>query len=538
MSRASLTQFDDLPKEGDRDGEFVFREAAAKRALAFFDLLVHVEGEWAGKKFALEPWQHRIVWLVFGWLAPDGLRRYRRVYVEIPRKNGKSTFAAALALKLLLADDEPGAQIYGAAENREQAGIIFRIAAGMVLSPKLQKALRSQHRRVDVLPSTKTIAVPATNSFYRAIPADDKSARGINAHGVVIDELLTQPDERLFEVLTTAQGARRQPLVFMFTTAGFDEKSLCGKQHDYARKVLSGVIKDESFLAVIFAADPNEDFALPATWQKANPLYDSSRTLQKYLAEKAVLAQNVPAFENTFRREHLNQWTKQDVRWMPMAAWDKCGGIVNRADLKGRRCVAGLDLSQVTDLTAFALVFLPLDGETEVKVLWRYWVPQEGIERRSRLDGVPYDEWAREGYITATPGNAIDYSIVERDIAADAEFFQIEEVVYDRWNSYAIIQNLEDHAIRVRPLGQGMRDLPAPTNELMRLVLGKQLNHGGNPVSRWCADNVVVEQDAAGNIKPTKRRSRERIDGISALIDALDGYMRVTSSVPRISFIA
>lgn len=223
---------------------------------------------------------------------------------------------------------------------------------------------------------------------------------------------------------------------------------------------------------------------------------------------------------------------------MPMAEWDKCGGIVVREKLLGRRCIAGLDLSQVTDLSAWALVFLPLPGETEVPVLWRYWVPQEGIEKRSRLDQVPYDQWASDGFISATPGNAIDYSIVRRDILQDRDDFQIEEVVYDRWNAYQLIQQLDQDGMNVRPLGQGMRDLPAPTNELMRLVLSRELNHGGNPVSRFCADNVVVEQDAAGNIKASKKKSRERIDGISALVDGLDGFMRASQAQPRISFVA
>ena len=540
----------DDPKDGDRESvrfgaerlTFTFDEKAARRAVDFFPrYLVHIEGPRGivGTPFKLAPWEHGLLWRVFGWKRADGSRRYRSAYVEIGRKNGKSNLGAGIALLLLTADNEPAAQIYGAADNREQAKIIWRIAAQMVLrNPELRSIL-------DVLESTKTICfkdpIAHGPGFYRAIPADAPSAHGINAHGVIVDELHTQPNRDLVDVLTSSQGARTQPLTFFFTTAGFDRKSICGEEHDRAVALIDGKSADPYHYAVVYAAAPGDDIQDPKTWQKANPGWDyMGEQFRDDLRAAARKAAMVPAYENTFKRLRLDIWTTQNVRWMPMEAWDRCGGIVVPSELEGRRCYAGLDLSSTTDLTAFAAIFPPDDEETGVyRVLVWYWVPEEGIRRRSALDHVPYEQWAADAYIKATPGVAVDMRIVKADILALSKRFNIREIAFDRWGATQIANELNEEGLEVIPFGQGYRDLTGPTKALLEHVLGGRIDHGGNPVLRWNADNLVVTQDPAGNIKPDKAKSTERVDGAVALIMALGRAVANRGSVaPSIRWMA
>ncbi len=495
-----------------------FSAEAAARAVNFFErVLVHIDGEWAGKPFALMDWQRSMLERLFGTLNDDGLRQYRTCYVETPRKNGKSETAAGIALYLLFADGEEGAQVYGAAGDRDQAGIVYRVAAEMVRrSPVLAKRAR-------VLDSVKRVVVPSTASFYRAIPADAAGSHGFNASGVIVDEVHVQPNRDLIDVLNTSTGARRQPLTFYITTAGFDQHSICWELHHYALKVQNGVIDDPTFLPVVYSADESDDWTDPAVWYKANPSLGVT-VKTDYLERECKRAQETPAYENTFRRLHLNQWTRQDTRWLPLEKWDACAGRVDAASLKGQRCWAGLDLASTEDITALVLVFPDEGGGYDV--LPFFWLPEDTIERRSRRDRVPYDLWARQGFVYTTPGNVCDYAFIRAKLNELAGEYEIEDIGLDPWNARQLGQQLMEDGFEIVDFRQGYASMSAPTKELLRLVLAGQLRHGGHPVLRWMADNMVVTTDPAGNIKPAKDKSTERIDGMVALIMAIDRATR------------
>lgn len=495
-----------------------FDARAAGVAVAFFErLLHHVKGEWSGQAFVLQDWQRTMVSELFGWKRPDGTRRYRRAYIEIPRKNGKSTLAAGIGLLLLFADGEPGAEIYSAAADRDQAAIVFDVAKGMVEgSPQLQR-LSEVFKR--------SIVIPSTRSSYRVLSADAYTKHGLNAHGVIFDELHAQPTRELWDVLTTSMGARRQPLLVAITTAGYDRESICWEQHEYARQVAAGIIEDPTFYAFIAAADEEDDWTDEQVWARANPGLGVSVKLD-YLREECRRAMNSPAYQNTFRRLHLNQWTQQETRWLDLAAWDRCAMAVDAEELRGRRCYAGLDLASTTDVAALALVFPPVEEGEPYQVLPYFWVPAENLVERGLRDRVAYDGWVRQGLLTATEGNVIDYETIRAAIERLGEVYDIGDIAFDRWGAVQMSQQLEGAGFSMVAMGQGFQGMSPPTKELLRLVLDGRLAHGGHPVLRWMADNLVVQQDPAGNVKPNKAKSTARIDGMVALIMGLDRATR------------
>ncbi len=495
-------------------GEYRFDEDAADRAVTFFPrFLTHVKGEWAGRPFELDEWQReRIIRPLFGWKRADGTRRYRTVYVEVPRKNGKSNLSAGIALILLYADHEPGAEVYSAAADRDQAAIVFELAKSMVQSSPDLRAISEVYRR--------SIVVPRTGSAYHVLSADVKTKHGKNASGVIFDELHAQPNRELWDVLTTSTAARRQPVVVAITTAGYDRESICWEVHDYACKVRDGVVQDDSFLPVIYGAGTDEDWRDREVWRRVNPGLGVSIKLD-YLEQEARRAAETPSYQNTFRRLHLDQWTQQNTRWIDLEVWDACGGPVDPEALRSRVCFAGLDLSTTTDLAAFVLLFPP-DGEyTDYRVVPYFWVPEETVAKRSKRDQVPYDAWVRDGLIEATEGNVADYDVIRKRINEVSHLFDLREIAVDRWNASQITSQLTADGFVMVPFGQGFRDMSGPTKELEAVLLSKRLRHAGNPVLRWMADNVSVRTDPAGNLKPDKAKSTGRIDGIVALIMAL-----------------
>ena len=492
-----------------------FDERRADHCVEFFaEHLRHTKGRWDGKPFELLDWQRDdLIKPLFGWMNDDGDRRYRIAYIEVAKKNGKSSLCGGIGLYLLAADGEAGSQVYCAASDREQASIVYRECSAMAKSSPL---LRDYIVPRD---STKNLAIPSQNAFLRAISAEHFTAEGLDAHGVIFDELHTQRTRDLWDALRYAGAARRQPLLVSITTAGYDRHSICYEQHEHARRVLEGTLHDDQFFAFIRAADQDDDWTKPATWKKANPSLGHILR-EKDLAADCKEAMESPAKENSFRRYRLCQWTEQAVRWLPMDKWDASAGEVDAAALEGRYCYAGLDLASTTDLSALVLLF-PNDGDGYT-LLPFFWAPEENARLRSRRDRVPYLEWARQGLLTLTPGNVTDYGYLRRDINALGDKYEIRELGIDRlFQGAQLGVELQNDGFAVTAVAMSYMALAAPSAELERLVLSGNLHHGAHPIMRWMAANVTVEQDCNGNIKPSKSKSTERIDGIMSTVIAL-----------------
>ena len=493
---------------------------SADYAVMFIESLCHTKGTWAGKPFELIDWQEQIIRDIFGTLKPNGYRQFNTAYIEIPKKQGKSELAAAVALLLLCGDGEERAEVYGCAADRNQAKIVFDVAVDMV---RFCPALMS---RVKILESQKKLIYKPTNSSYQVLSADVANKHGFNTHGVIFDELHTQPNRKLYDVMTQGSGdARMQPLYFLITTAGTDTNSICYEIHQKALDIEAGRKIDPTFYSVIYGADESEDWTDPKVWMKANPSLGITVGIDKVKAACDSARQN-PGEENAFRQLRLNQWVKQSVRWMPMEKWDACNFQVSEDDLEGRVCYGGLDLSSTTDMTAFVLVFPPRDEDDKFVVLPYFWIPEDTLDLRVRRDHVPYDVWERQGYLQTTEGNVVHYGYIEKFIESLEERFNIREIAFDRWGAVQMVQNLEGMGFTVVPFGQGFKDMSPPTKELMKLVLEQRIAHGGHPVLRWNMDNIFIRTDPAGNIKADKEKSTEKIDGAIATIMALDRAIR------------
>ena len=510
---------------GYKPTEFMARTShydkdTADFAVAFIQSLCHTKGAWAGKPFELMDWQERIIRDVFGTVRSNGYRQFKTAYVEISKKNGKSELAAAVALLLLCGDGEQRAEVYSCASDRDQAKIVFDVAADMVrFSPALSK-------RVKILDSTKKMIFKPTNSVYRVLSADVANKHGFNTSGVIFDELHTQPNRKLFDVMTQGSGdARAQPLFFLITTAGDNINSICYEVHQKAEDIIAGRKKDPTFYPCIYGAGMDEDWTDPKVWKKANPSLGVTIQLET-VKEACMSAMENPGEENAFRQLRLNQWVKQAVRWMPMHKWDACKGNVDAVDLEGRVCYGGLDLSSTEDISSLVLAFPPRTAEEPYIVLPFFWVPEECVDRRVAHDHVPYDTWVKVGAVETTEGNVIHYEYIEHFIEQLGTRYNIREIAYDRWGATQMSQNLEKLGFSVVPFGQGFKDMSPPTKELMRLVLSGGIEHTGSPVLRWMMDNVIVRRDPAGNIKLDKEKSTEKIDGVVAMVMALDRAIR------------
>ena len=499
-----------------------FDERKARRAVLFIEALRHTKGEFHGQPFHLLPWQERIIRDVFGTVRDDDptMRQYTTAYIEIPKKNGKSELGAAIALNMLINDDEWKAEVYSCASDRQQAAIVFDVAVDMVRqSPALMK-------RVKIIPSTRRMIYQPTGSIYQVLSSEVATKHGLNVSACIFDELHTQPTRALYDVMTQGSGdARRQPLWFFLTTAGTDRNSICWEVHQKALDILEGRKIDPRFYPVLFGLPDDADWTNEENWYRANPSLDHTITIDK-VRDAFRKAQETPADENQFRQLRLNQWVKQSVRWMPMDKWDECGGVVDPYALEGRACYAGLDLSSTSDLTALVLAFPPTSEDEPYIALPFFWLPEETLSLRVRRDHVPYDQWAKRGFIQTTEGNVVHYGFIERFICELGERYDIREIAHDRWNATMMVQTLEDDGFTMVPFGQGFKDMSPPTKELMRLVLEHKLCHGGHPVLRWNMDNAFVRTDPAGNLKLDKEKSTEKVDGAVALVMALDRAMK------------
>ncbi len=518
-----------------------FDETAAKVAIAFFSMLRHWKGEWAGRPVILEPAQQFWIWSLFGWKRADGSRRFRTAYLEVARKNGKTTIAAGIGLFLAFAEGEPGAEVYSTATKRDQARISHRDATEMVKkSPELARMIGIFRDNLHELKS---------GSKFEPLSSDHNTLDGLNAHGVVADELHAWSGLGLWGVLKTATGSRRQSLIVGITTAGVDQQGICYQQRGYVTRILRGLVEDDAYFGIIYTLDTKrdwpdlqttveheedpsgqleDDWQDEATWVKANPLLGVSKKWDAIRGD-AREARNKPAELNNFLRWHLNIWTQATTRWVNPIFWAKCGATAVSEDaLAGRACYGGLDLSQIYDITALVLVFPPEEEEELYQVVCRFWLPEDNMADRVRKDQVPYDVWARLGFLRLTPGNVVDYDFILAEIDELAQRYDIREIGYDRWGATLVSQRLMEMggAEWVVPIGQGFASMSPPMKELGKLIAGQKLAHGNNPVLSWMADNLVAREDPAGNLKPDKEKSREKIDGITALVMGIDRATR------------
>lgn len=491
-----------------------FDPDAADRVCGFFSCLHHIEGMFAGTPFVLEPWQRAVTGCLFGWKNGDGSRRFREAFVLVPRGNGKTPWAAGICLFCLFCDREPGAQIYSAAADVPQAALLYRHAKNMIAGDDKLESLCTVH---DSFRSVTLKSDPA--SAYRVVSSDAGGKHGQNPHLVICDELHAWQGRELMDAFQSgfAKRGRRQPLLLHLTTADYDRESVCNEKQLYAEKVRDGIIEDSTFLPVLYAAGKDDDWKAESTWQKANPNYGVTVD-PRALARECQKAIDMPSYENSFKRFHLNIRTEQANRWLQMDRWDACGGEIDLAALAGRPCYAGLDLSSTTDVTALVLLF-PQDGNA---VLPFFWIPGEGAEAREHRDRVPYTTWARQGFIEMTDGNRIDYRWVRSRINELSRKYDVRMIGFDPWNAQTFSDQLKDEdGLPIVEFRQGYQSMNEPSKAFEVLVASGDLIHGGNPVLRWMASNVSVRTDPAGNIKPDKERSTERIDGIVALVMAV-----------------
>lgn len=528
LRRAVERQVYDLETGAARGLHFDIK--AAQLAIMFFSFLKHSKGEWAGKPFVLQPWQVFILWVLFGWKRADGTRRFRIAYLEMPRKNGKTTLLAGIALYLLAADGEPGAEVYSAATKKDQAKLVWSEAVRMVKrAPAL--AAEIKHWR-----ASDTLSVEATSSKFQPLSADSNTLDGLNVHGALIDELHAHRTRGVVDLLETATSARRQPLQIEITTAGFDQTSICYEHHDYARQILEKSIEDDSWFCFIATIDEGDDWRDPKSWEKANPSWGVS-VKPDDIRRKCEKAQKLPAAQNNFKRLHLNVWTQQSTRWIDLQVWaENDAHPIEEEQLAGRLGYGGLDLSSVSDITAWVLVFPCEQDPKALDILPRFWCPEARLTAPDNQYADKYQAWARDGYLEVTPGDGVDYDFVEAQIMADATKYRIASLNVDRlFQAHQVAQHLTDEGLTVFGMGQGFIGMSQPMKEFEARLLGRRLHHGDHPVLRWMADNMAVRADPAGNLKPDKaadvdvqtgaRRAR-KIDGIVALVMALDRAMR------------
>ncbi len=502
--------------------DYYFDTESAANAIEFFEkCIVHIKGSMAGKPYLLEPHERAMTANIFGWKHKEThKRRYREVFYYVPRKNSKTTWCAGTALYAFFCDNEPGAECYCAAADREQAALLFGVCEGMIQNNKYMSSLST------VYSSTKTIKLNGKQCIFKAISAEAATKHGYNTHFVVIDELHAQPNRDLVDVLKTSTGARSQPLIIYITTADFDRDSICNEKHDEASMVRDNPELNLTLLPVIYEAKVTDDWKKPSVWFKANPNLGKSISLDWFKGE-CNTAQMMPSYENTFKRLHLNIKTESDVRWMGMDTWDRnceepmLRGLFEKS-LHGRLCFAGLDLSATRDLTALSLVF-PMDNG-DFSVLCYGWLPQEAFHEKCKMDSTRYDMWLESvgGPLSLIPGNAINNAYVRRKVNELSKVFRLRQIAFDRFNASEISVQLEMDGFEMVSFGQGFRSMSSPIKSLERSVLDNQIRHNGCPMLRNSVAYAAVVYDDAGNVKLTKKLSTKRIDPLVALVMGFD----------------
>lgn len=479
-----------------------------------------IAGVKTGQRLRLEPWQQAFLWILFGWRRADGTRRFRNVYAELARGNGKSKLASAIALYVLVGEGVKGSAVYSIATTLQQAKVVFDDSVLMVGSsqvPELRALLSHQNN----------LHIPGTATVYRPLASDEHTLDALKPNLIVVDELHAHKSKGPWNKCKTAQGKKPGSMMLAITTAGYDRHSVCFEQRTYAEKVLNGIFEDDSYFAWICSLSKDDDPFDEKNWYKSNPNLGISIELAT-LQDAAKQAQLIPSEYNEFLRMRCNVWTESSVVWMPMDKWDACNEVCDPELLKGRPCFGGLDLATTTDIAAFVLLFPPYDGDAKWRILPSFFLPEDNIQERVKRDGVPYDHWKRKGLFQLTPGNVIDYDFIRAAVQNLAEMYDVREIGFDRWNAQQIVTQLTEDGFTMVPIGQGFGSMFAPTKHLMELVLREEIAHGANPILRWMMSNTVVRSDPAGSIKPDKDRSTEKIDGVVATIIALARAMVVT----------
>jgi len=503
----------------------------AERVIAFCQWLPITAGILAGSKMVLRPWQQDIIRGIYA-TDENGVRPVRTALISLPRKQGKTALAAALALCHLLGPEaEPRGQIYSAASDREQAAIIYREMEAIILSiPEFAD-------RCHVQTFHKIVADTVTGSIYKPMTADGRKAHGLSPSFVVYDELAQSHNRELYDNLTTGTGARKEPLMVVISTQSADPNHIMSELVDYSLKIQDGTLPpDPAFFGCVYQAPMDADPWDEATWFQCNPALDDFRSLEE-MKSFSEQAKKIPAKEAAFRNLYLNQRVDAAARWISSADFASCVGEM--PDLTGRECYAGLDLSSTQDLSALSLVFAPQRADEPFYVLAYAWCPRASIKRRSKSDRVPYDLWTKETHIEATPGIVVDYAYVLKRIESIHKQFNLKGILFDRWGSARITKDLEDMGLTILEFGQGFQSFSAPTKELEKLILERKIVFPENPALAWCFSNVICEIDAASNEKPSKKRSREKIDMAVSTIMALDGAIRnqKKETVPSISWV-
>ena len=486
------------------------------RAIGFIEKLKHTKGKWAGQRFKLEPWQQFILWNIFGWMKADGTRRFRYVYVEIARKNGKTALSAGIGLYMLFADGEARPEVYSAATVKDQARICFSDAVEIVKKTDLKNYLS---------PYRNSIVYELKGGTMKPLSSDYGTHDGLNPSCGIIDEFHAHKDSGMFDVIKSAFGARRQPLMFIITTAGFNKNGACYAYRSNVIKVLQGINEDDSLFGIIYTLDSKEEWDNPKMWIKSNPNLGVS-VFPEYLSDQVNDAKNRPEAVRNVMTKNVNLWVDAEKTWILDDMWQKCIGTTDRESLRGCQCWGGLDLSNVSDITAFVLLFHEND---HFQLLPFFWIPEEKMLEKIRKENINYDKWVQQGYVKVTAGNILDYDFVKADILQIVEEFDLQSTAYDRWNASQTIIDLQNEGMECSPFGQGYGSMGAPTKEFEKIVLTQKLEHFGNPVLRWMMSSTVVKTDPAGNIKPDKEKSVQKIDGIVASIMALGEWMTAQS---------
>ena len=502
--------YDDLDKSLDK-GFYLDKEAGLK-AIRYIERLKHTKGKWAGQPLNLEPWQQFIFYNAFGWKRADGSRRFRYIYIEVARKNGKTAMAAGDALYMLMADKEPRAEVYSVATVRDQAKICFLDAVAIVESTALKS-------RISVYKNSMTYDV--RGSFMKPLSSDDGIHDGYSPHCVIVDEYHAHASSGMFDVMKSGMGARRQPHMFVITTAGFNKNGPCYLYRKNAINVIKGIVTDESLFAMIFTLDKEDAYDDPAVWIKANPNLGVSVD-ESYIRNQVDDAKNRPEAVRNVRTKNLNCWVDAADTWMLDSKWMECVGDTDPKSLEGCDCWGGLDLSQVSDMTAYVLRFNEND---KCQYLAFFWIPEETLQKKIEESNADFYRWVQEGYIKVTPGNVTDYDYIKADIMALHEKYHVISSAYDRWNSSQTIIDLQKEDIEMSPFGQGYASMSFPSKEFEKQVLTRRMEHFGNPVLRWMISSVAISTDPAGNIKPDKRKSSQKIDGVVAAIMANGEYL-------------